>query len=230
MAVDINEVGAAIGFAVNPVQMVDELVCTSDLAIFGPAIGLALAGLFEKDKIIQLASSKKIEEPAYSKKVRLILDHTGKWSVAAVFLLVLALWIHIGSIRSENYKMKTVLDQNKSSASPVARLEPKIKEQERMKKYRVDVMGVLIDISRALPENIIISSIQSAREQKLVVKGTSRDPKAVFTFTDTLRKSNRLSNVNLQRIEQGGRDNSFTISADMPGVQKLNTVFARGKR
>ncbi|MFA5864576.1 MAG: PilN domain-containing protein [Phycisphaerae bacterium] len=213
---------------VVPVEMTDRLsqIGAETLVVFGPAIGLALAGLFEKDAIIPLLRREQIEESPRQTKFHKILDHPIRWSAAAFALLLLAAWIHLGAIRSENQKMANLLDETRRAQPAMAVLEPKIKAMERMEKYRLNVQGILIDLCRALPENIVISSIQISREQKLIIKGTGRDPKSIFTFTDTLRKSNRLTAVNPERTEPG-QGGGFTISAELVGVQKMSTINQR---
>ena len=74
---------------------------------------------------------------------------------------------------------------------------------------------------------IVISGIQVSRENKVSIRGTTKDPKAIFTFVDTLRKSNRLSHINPENIEidKGG----FMVSAELVGVRKLSSPAMGGE-
>jgi hypothetical protein len=199
----------------------------SELASYAVAIGSALAGLFDRDDMIRLAGEIASTEPARLTRFKKLLSHTRRWSVLASGLMVLAMTIHLYGLSHENAIMEEVLDQSDKAEVKVKTLESKIESAKRLKLYRIDVEGILVDISRAVPNTIVISSIQLSREHRLTIRGTTKDPKAIFTFVDTLRKSKRLTNINPENIEQN--KGSFTLIAEMTGARKLNTRSARGE-
>ncbi len=228
-----DQIRTMTGLTVTPVELSDCLLSSSgsppsetEIAVFGPALGLALAGLFEKDKIIRLVTREKQELSPRQKQIHRLVSHPLRWTAAALVLMVLAAWIHVGALRSENRKMRVLLNPVENAKLPIVTLEPRVQALQRLAKYRVNALGVVLDICRALPDSIVITSIQLSREQKLVLKGTSRDPKAVFSFADTLRKSNRLAAINPERTEPG-QGGGFTITAQLIGVQKISTISER---
>jgi Tfp pilus assembly protein PilN len=144
-------------------------------------------------------------------------------------MVILAGGIHLHALGWENRQMRSLLaevDQNNSVAED---LEQKMDAYNRLVDYRINVEGVLVDICRALPDNIVILSIQLSREKKLVIRGSAKDPKAVFSFADTLRKSNRLAAVQPEHTEPG-RGGGFTVSAELIDVKSLNAFNGRGKQ
>jgi hypothetical protein len=222
------------GLTITPAELSDGLLSISgspptetEIAVFGPALGLALAGVFEKDKIIRLVTREKQELSDRQKQILRLVSHPLRWTAAALGLMVLAAWIHIGALQSENKKMRVLLDPLENAKLPITTLEPRMQALQRLVKYRVNALGVVLDICRALPDSIVIASIQLSREQKLVLKGTSKDPGAVFSFADTLRKSNRLTAINPERTEPG-QGGGFTLTAQLIDIQKISTIKERG--
>jgi hypothetical protein len=231
-----DQIRTLTGLTVTRVELSDGLLASSEsppgdteIAVFGPAIGLALAGVFEKDKIIRLMTREKQELSSRQKQIHRLIAHPLRWTAAALILMVLAAWIHVGSLHSENRKMRVLLNPVENAKLPIVTLEPRVQALQRLAKYRVNALGVVLDICRALPESIVVTSIQLSREQKLVLKGTSKDPKAVFSFADTLRKSNRLAAINPERTEPG-QGGGFTITAQLAGVQKISTISERSSQ
>ncbi|MHA1599766.1 MAG: hypothetical protein ACTSW2_02985, partial [Alphaproteobacteria bacterium] len=223
--------------AVEPVGPADSLVqadggpiSAEQLARFAPAIGLALAGLFERDEMIRLAGRK--EESATPRQLRverILVTHAWRWAAAAGALVILASAIHLGAVAWETKKMTRLLGAYDQNASAMARLDPKIRAMQRLEKYRIDVERIIATLCAPIPNGMVISSIQLSRERGLVVKGTAGDPKAIFALVEALRNSSRFANVQPSRTEptKGG---GFTIKADLAGVEKFSAARRRGVR
>jgi hypothetical protein len=141
--------------------------------------------------------------------------------------MVLAVTIHLYGLSHENTIMEELIDQAGSGRGKVVSMESKVESAKRLRLYRIDVEGIMVDICRAVPNNVVISAIQLSREHRLTIRGTAKDPKAIFTFVDTLRKSKRLTNINPEAIEpnKGG----FTLTAEMTGTRTLNSRGSRGE-
>jgi hypothetical protein len=198
-----------------------------ELASYAVAVGSALAGLFDRDDLIKLAGEIASTEPPGLTRLKKVLSHTRRWSALAAGLMILAMTIHLYGLSRENAIMEDLIDRSDKTEVTVKTLESKIESAKRLRMYRIDVEGILVDISRAVPNTIVISSIQLSREHRLTISGTTKDPKAIFTFVDTLRKSKRLANINPENIEQN--KGSFTLIAEMAGVKKLNERSTRGE-
>ncbi len=186
------------------------------LANFGPAIGLALAGEFEADQFIRLASQEQTREKTHSRLLQWIVAHPRRWTASAAALLVLAVVLHIGALSLETRKMKALLDDMGPDGAPMAALHPKVQAMQRLETYRIDVESIVADLCRPVPDTIVISSIQLSRDRRLLIKGKSKDPKAIFALADALRKGDRFTAVNPEGTEPEG---GFTISAELVGVQ-----------
>ncbi len=215
-----------IGIPVEPVRY--GMYDGNHLATFAPSIGVGLSGCYEKEKLIRLAGKTVTPISKGNKRFQKILSHSMRWIGAAVAGVVMAIAIQVWAIGWENHKMQSSIDEMNSKPAAMAELGQKIQAVERIKKYRLNVEGIMIDICRALPNEIVISGIQLSREHKLIIRGTAKDPKAIFSFVDTLRKSSRLSNINPENIEiQKGE---FTVSAEMVGAMKFTSPAERGMR
>jgi hypothetical protein len=199
----------------------------AELATFGPAIGLALAGLFEPDRIIRLAGREERRAKPRRRSLQQILAHPWRWAATAAALTILAVGLHLGALASETRKMQTLVGESKPNDSPLAALQPKIRAMQRLETYRIDVEGVVADLCRAIPDSIVISSIQLSRERRLVLKGTAKNPKDIFALADALRKGERFVAVNPERTEPG-QGGGFTISAELVGVNALPSPVRRG--
>ena len=125
--------------------------------------------------------------------------------------------------------MRELVGEMASADSPLAALQPKIGAMQRLERYRIDVEGIVADLCRPIPDSIVISSIQLSRGRRLVFKGTSKDPKAIFALADALRKSDRFAAVNPEGTEPA-RGGGFTISAELVGVNTLPSSGGRGGR
>lgn len=196
---------------------------SEDLAVFGPAIGLALADLAGDASLIRLTQTREKAGP--SDRLERWFRDPWRWTAAAVALLVLALAIHVLAIRSEAGRMRAALAEGPITKG--VELDPKVQAMRRLERYRIDVEGIMAELSRTIPPGVIITCVQLSREHRLVLRGTSGDPKAIFTWADALRKRPRFATVNPERTApaQGG---DFTITAELSGVEKLSTVSGRG--
>ncbi len=191
---------------------------------YGPAIGLALAGLFQQPDLLRLGGETKVSLGGTG-RINKLLQRPYRLTGAACVLLLLAVGTHVSALRYETTRMTRELDAMAVPAS--ADLERKIQSMQRLQRYRLDVEGIVAEICRTIPDPVLVSSVQLSRERRLIIKGTSKDPKAVFTFADALRKSPRFVAVNPERAAptQGG---DFTVSAELTGVEKLAAAGVRG--
>ena len=199
----------------------------TQLATFGEAIGLALAAAFEADQMIVLGDRAPTGTPAQQPWWQRVGTHAGRWSAAAAALFILAIVVHVGSLALESRQMRALLAQAGPDGSPMAPIQPKVHALQRLDTYRVDVEAIIGDICLAVPDSIVVSSLQLSRDRRLVLKGTSQDPKAIYTLADALRGSAWFTAVNPERTEQG-QGTGFTISAELVGVQALPSVSGRG--
>ncbi len=229
-----DSLAAALGMPVDPVGAADRLIgengerlTVGQLTAFGPSLGLALAGLLERNDMIRLADREEPAASAAAQRLRPLLEHPKRWAAAAFVLLVLAGTIHIGAIAWESRQMRALLAARGTDQSTTAELQEKVRILQRLERYRIDVEAVMADLCRAAPDSIVLSSIQLVRGQRIVIKGTCGDPKAVFRFADDLRKSSRFASVNPERTEPG-QGGGFTLSAELTGVQKFSSAFGRG--
>ena len=233
-----------LGVSVEPVEPSEHLVdadgsriTAEQFATFGPAIGLALAGLFEADPIIHFAGRDETDEQPHRQRIRRTLAHPRRWTAATVGLFVLAVVIHVSALSWETRKMRTLLAETQQatdsgphgpdhSPTSLAALQPRIRAMQRLETYRIDVEGIVADLCRPVPNSIVISSIRLARDRRLTIKGTARKPKAIFALADALRQGGRFTAVNPERTEpaHGG---GFTITAELVGVNQL-PAFAGG--
>lgn len=198
-----------------------------ELAQFGPTIGLALSGFSEREQMVRLAGRPEVQEPSVQNTIQRILSHPWRGSGVAAALLILAGVLHVGSIRSETKHMRTLLAEATQNNSSVSLRDPKVLAVQRLKKYRIDVEGIVANVCAATPDNVVISSIQLGRDGRLTLKGTTEDPKSITLLAKALQeKLHRFANVIGIRSEpeKGG---AFTISAALVGVEKY-TSSGRG--
>ncbi len=189
-----------------------------ELAVFGPAIGLAIAGLFDDRGLIGLGVKQR-EEDARG-RFAWLTHHPWRWTAAAVFLGILAIILHVQLLRHETRLMQAA---NEHAVDPFADLDPKVRSMQRLERYRIDVEGIAAELSRTIPPSVVTTSVQVARDRRLVIKGTSGDPKAIYNWVEALRKSQRFATVNPERSAPG-QGGDFTISAEINGVQKLTVA------
>jgi len=231
-----QDVSRMMGCAVEPAEPVEHLVDTEGqtigadrLAVFGPAIGLSLAGLYERSKIIRLAEREQLAEMPHHRLIQHIAGHPWRWTASAAAFLILAAVIHIGAIRSEAGKMRRLLNQSDQTKSLMAELDPKYRAMQRLEKYRIDVEGIFADLCRPIPAKMVISSIQLSRGRRLVIKGTTKDAKAIAKLADALRESGRFAAVYPERVEPA-RGGGFTISADLVQVKPFPSIAGGTRR
>lgn len=227
-------VAGALELAVETVEPNEQLIeadgtpLSSDrLAAFGPAIGLALAGMFERNAIIRLAGREQTTIESGRKRIESLLVHPWRWTAVAAGLLIVAAALHVAAIKWETRRMNTLLGGWDKAQSTAVKIEPKYRALQRLEKYRIDVEGTIADLCKVVPDSIIISSIHLSREQKLVIKGTASDPKAFFKLADDLRTGERFASVNPERSEPG-QGGSFTLTAELADVKKLTASLGRG--
>ncbi len=198
-----------------------------EIVEFGPAIGLALAGLLDRAALLRLAGEERKAAHGRHEKLHRLLAHPWRLTAAACGLLIAAAGAHVGALRWETKRMSRVLGAATVAASPD--LERKIQSMKRLEQYRVNVEDFMSEVCKAIPPEVIVSSVQLSREHRLVIKATSKDPKAAFTLADALRKSSRFAAVNPERAApSGGGD--FTVSAELVGIEKLTGAGAKGAR
>ncbi len=203
------------------------------LATFGPAIGLALAGLFEHEQLIRLDGRA---EPSagprglmHSSYVQRIIAQPWRWTVAAAALLVLAAVVHVTAVGLETRKMRSLTRELAEAGSPMAALQPKIRAMQRLRTYRIDVELIAANLANPIPNSIVITSIQLSRGRRFVVKGIAKSPKAIFELVNALREGDLFTAVTLERTEPA-RGGGFTISAELVGVNTFPSYSPRGRR
>lgn len=240
-AADSPELAALLaevcGVPVEPVEASDVLVSANgeplpatQLVEYGPAIGLALTWPAERDGgVIRLAGREAEEAAEAAGRFGRILARTWTWTAAAAVLLVVAVAIHVGSLRAQTRRMQATIDRGLTSSTSLADLAPKIRAMQRLNTYRIPVETITADVCRAVKPAITLSSLQLARGQRMTIKGTAKDPKAVFTFADDLRKSGKFKNLKLERTApaQGGE---FVISVELADVKAFSAPGLRGGR
>lgn len=213
----------------NLVGPAGEPIDARDLGRYGTAIGLALAGLLDRDRLVRFGGREQEAVEPGEKRLTWIVAHPIRWGVAAAGLALLALVIHLWAITAENGRMKALLAQYDPTRSPMTALEPKIRAMARIDTYRIDAETVVAHLCARIPNGITLTSIQLTRENGLAVKGTAGDPKDVFKWADDLRADALFADVRPGRTEPG-RGGSFTMTADVPGIQKLSAVRGGGDR
>jgi hypothetical protein len=226
----VERLGVPVEPAVPAARLTDASgapLAVEQLARFGPAIGLALAGLFERDQIIRLAGREETKVRPHRRRVQHILSHPWRWAGAAAALTILAVAAHVGGLGWETGKMRALVSKAEQTDSPLALLQPRIRAMQRLEAYRIEVEGIVAELCRSIPDSIVISSIQLSRERRLVIKGTAKNPKDIFVLADALRKTERFAAVNPERTEpaQGG---GFAIGAELVGVNMLPSSAGRG--
>lgn len=194
------------------------------LAEYALALGLALAGLHEAEQVIRLAGRDPAVVSPRQERVDRLLAMPVRWAVAAGLLLVLALVAHVWALHSETGRMERVLAAERTPGVPG--FASKLQAMQRLQAYRIDVERIVGEVAQAVPDSIVLSSIQLSRERKLVIKGTAKDPKAAYALAEALRKCSRFQAVNPERTEPG-QGGTFTISMEVSGV---NPLVASGKR
>lgn len=200
------------------------------LATFGVAIGLSLAGLFDRDTVIRLAR-RESEQPSVRRQwIERIVTHPWHSAGAAAALLVIAAVIHLSALAWEKSEMSRMLADAHKAGSLIDQLGPKRRAMDRLEKYRIDVEGLAVDVCAVIPKSITLSEIEFARGHPMVIKGKAGQPKEVFELIETLRKCGSFDNVMLQ----GGIDTrngaSFTIKMDVKGIQDPSAAGKRGGR
>jgi hypothetical protein len=202
------------------------------LATYGPAIGLALAGLFERDEILRLYDRAAADRAPRASRLERVMSYPWRWAgVAAVFTMLAAV-MHVGALYGEVRNMQHLIDQagnvpvtNKLGDAP--ELEPKIRALSRLEAYRIDVERIVAALCLFTPDSIIISSLSISREKRMTLKGTAQDAKAIFTLTEALENDSRFNAVTPEQTA-AGKEKTFTLTAELPGVTKLTTATGRG--
>jgi Tfp pilus assembly protein PilN len=202
-------------------------VHAGQLADYGTVIGAALAGLLEAAEVIQLAGRREVRLSPRREQVERVLAQPKRWAIVAAALTLLVIVLHVGAMRLEAGRMRAVLAEANKTAGAGKEFQQKLQAMQRLQTYRVDVEKTVAALAAVVPDTIVLSSIQMSRESRMVVKGTAKDPKAVFALADALRKSKRFQDVNWDRAEQG-QGGTFTISMEVAGVSSLNPSGPRG--
>lgn len=225
-----EQLAKTLGLVVTTAEPHDRITGTTGSAIdpdrfasFGPAIGLALAGIFEDDQMICLAGHDVAEDASAQRWTRRLVLHPWRWTAVAAAILILAAAIHVGAIRSETKQMQAFLKQAEESTPAISRGDPRVQAMLRLKEYRIEVEAIIADVCKPIPNDIVISSIDFSRGQRIVIKGKAKDPKAVPKLADALKKKDhRFANVFYPRAEIK-KDGPFTISADLVEIKKLSS-------
>ncbi|HEX2922533.1 MAG TPA: PilN domain-containing protein [Chloroflexota bacterium] len=192
-----------------------------DLADYGIPIGLALAGLLEADEVMSLAGQRETRTSPRRQWIGKILAKPVHLAATAGVLTLLAAVLHVGAMSLEARKMHAVLAEADAAAVAGKDFQPKLQAMQRLQAYRVDIEKVFSELGQVMPDNIVVSTAQFSRESRMIIKGTAKDPKAVFTLAEALRKSKRFRDVNWDRAEPG-QGGTFIISMEVAGMTSLN--------
>lgn len=191
-----------------------------EVALYGLAIGLALVGLLERPRAVCLAGQREDQPAAAHRWWDPYLVYPWRWTGAALGLALLAGAIHWWALSSETRRMQNSLVDSQRPEAAISKLEPQIRALERIRTWRLDVPGIVADLCAKVPGDVVISSVQMAREKSLVIKGTCGDPQKVYKLVEDLRVSKRFANVQPGRTEPG-RGGAFTVTAELTGVRKV---------
>lgn len=191
----------------------------ADLATYGTALGAALLADVDDADVLHLFAAAETTAAPRDLAGRLSA-RLGRTAALAAALLVLGIGLHVGALAWENHTMRGRLATVEATGSPLAALQPQITALERIYRYRIDVEDAAAALGVDVPNNIVLSSLTVSRDRRLVIKGATQNPKAIFEFADKLRGSDRFANVQPERAApaQGG---DFTISAELTRVQPL---------
>lgn len=224
------------GVPVEPAEVSEGLVAADGeplpaerLVEYGPAIGLTLAWPGEeRETLIRLAGREEEAQAEKADRWARLLARPWTWTAVAAGFLILAAAIHVASLSVQARRMQETIDHGLVNTSALKELDPKIRAMQRLEQYRIEVEPICADLCRAMKESLTLTSLQLAREHRMTIKGTSKDPKAVYTLVDELRKSKRFKDLNLERISpQGGE---FVISGEVAGIKKFSSPALRGGR
>lgn len=201
----------------------------ADLAEYAIPLGLALAGLIEPTEFIRLAGQPRQSDASDRAALGSILTRPGRCALVAAACTLLAIILHVAAVTYESHKMRTLLATSDTAAALGKDFQSKVQAYQRLQTYRIDIEKTVAHLAAAVPDSIVVSSIQISRQSRMVLKGVAKDPKAVFTLADALRKSKRFAGVNWDRAEpaQGG---TFTISMDLADVKPFNPQGPTGAK
>jgi len=206
-----------------------ESIQSGQLAQFGTALGLALIGLCEPDAMLRLTGQVEAADTARSRRIEQWLAHPWRCTAAAAAMLVLVAAIHVGSLYAETRAMRQAIADSETSKAARAELEPKVRTLQRIERYRLDIEHIVAALCEKIPQGMVLSSLNVSRERDLTIKGTAQPTKAVYELADALRESPHFDQVQPGRTEPG-KGGGFTLTAELPGVQKLSTFGGRGRR
>jgi len=205
-----------------------EPVSAAQLAEYGPAIGLGLAWPGEqREALIRLAGREEKAAAEKAGRWGRLLNRPWTWTAVAAGLLVVAAAIHVGSLHFQAKRMQETIDRGLTNTTGLDELMPKIQAAQRLRDYRIDVEDICATVCAAMKDSITLTSLQLSREHRLTIKGTTKDPKAIFAFADELRKSAKFKNLNPERTSPG-QGGDFVISVELTGVKKFSTPALRG--
>ncbi len=195
----------------------------SDLVELAPAIGAALAGLRERERMIRLF--ERPDDARQSGGGRL----WARWrqrplmlAGTAAALLLVAMLVHVLGMRSELGRIESAV--RAAAAAPPAEtgvpLMEKVAVMRRTNSFRLNMPALLTPMCEALPDQIVLTSVTIGRDGKLTLKGTAKDVNAVYSYADKLRENKRLHDVRPDQAEPRG-GGSFTITATVDGIRKM---------
>ncbi len=201
----------------------------TQLAEFAIPIGIALAYRFERETMICLERARSKDEPSADDATTRALSHPVRWTAGACAAILLALLIYLGSMSSENANMKDLLDSTDHETLPMNAIKSKVAAMIRLRTYRIDIEEIIASLCPHVPDKMILSSIQVSRGRRFAIKGTSSDPKAIYTLVEAIQKSPDFDNVHAERTEIA-RGGAFTITADVIAVKKFPLSSAGGAK
>jgi hypothetical protein len=203
-----------------------EPIAPEDLADYAVAIGLALAALHQREDVIRLGGLALETAGGPQNRIEKLLARPKRLAAWGVGLAAAALVIQVFATRSETGRMTGAVAA--AQTTPAPGLDDKVRAMQRLERYRIDIESIMKEVARVLPDSTNITSVQLSRDRKLVLKGTSKDPKAASVLADALRnKSPRFTSVKPERAAPG-QGGEFSIAAEVVGIQKLTPATAKG--
>ncbi len=182
------------------------------------------------------------------RRQRQILQHLGAAAGVIGLACALALGAHwyasselsdlqeeYASLRAQNAALQKKIGELRNLDALRADVERKLKIVDELQRGRFRTLETLAEISKVIPENVWLTSIEDAGET-LRVTGLGESNKAVANFMRALEGSPLFANVRLSVITrtevQGSAVRSFQISFNRvePEAEKAGSKRAKPKR
>lgn len=221
-----------LGVPVEPLSIPDTLLApggarlgADQVAEYGPAIGLALAGLLQRDRVLRLGGRTAESLSPGRDRIEKLLLHPWRWTIAAACLALLAGGVYLSALSWETNRMSKALAARAASVDDEdAELPDKVRALDRIDRYRVNVEETVARVCELIPDSMIIASIRVSREHGLELKCTKGDSKACFELAGKLREMDRFDSV---RAVPNITGEGWSITADITDIKSLQAAGGR---